>query len=53
MKLVPLIHLRPTRVAQYQVTFAVRDNKTGVQFGKSTTINVMIYVSTWMDNFVG
>ena len=33
---------------QYQVTFAVRDNKSGVQFGKSTIINVMsMYQRGW------
>ncbi len=32
----------------YQVTFAVTDNKSGVQFGKSTIINVMsIYQRGW------
>ena len=52
VKLVPLIHLKPKRVGTYQVTFAVTDNKSGVQFGKSTTIKSAIYLSAGLGDFV-
>lgn len=39
---------KANKSGKFQVTFAVRDNKSGVQFGKSTIINVMsMYQRGW------
>ena len=45
----PTYTFKAEKSGTYQVTFAVTDNKTGVQFGKSTTINVRsIYQRGWV-----